>query len=147
MSADNLVALAEKYISLSAAIEDVRQRMKLVLSNGVDHHPPEPEPRPPTSRPVGRPKSSSAPKASLKAKPAQRGISKPDRARAARAAEDLLLATLKSSGPTARANLARALQSPEPTVAARLSRLASRGLVSRDETGWMAVEAAEASAS
>jgi hypothetical protein len=41
--AENLVALAEEFVRLSTAIEDVRCRMKAALMNGVDPKPVRPQ--------------------------------------------------------------------------------------------------------
>jgi hypothetical protein len=123
MAQADLVALAEKFVRLSAEIEDVRRAMAAALGNGADSHPPPPFERP--ARPGARP----GPKP---------GAAHPAKARAAKA-EAQIVALLQEKPGCRTAQVAEATASKSSATIDRLRRLRDRGLVSGGGAeGWTA---------
>jgi hypothetical protein len=127
--AENLVQLAERFLHLSTEIEDVRRAMLACLANsaGPVENPPQPVRRSDGKQP-------SAPKASKPTHPARSDVM----AKSA-AADDAVLALLRSTPGLRTAKIARATEAKTNTLGQRLQRLSSRGQVQRDDSGgWAA---------
>jgi hypothetical protein len=107
--------LAERFVSLSSELEEVRNRMRKALANGSAGEPARARPTAARSKRPGNQK-----------------------AKAAKTADNAILTLLKeqSLGPAA---IARATDAKPGTVSDRLRRLANQGLVERGDDGWRAI--------
>jgi hypothetical protein len=107
----DLCALAQRYVSLTTELEDVRQQMKTALLNGGGSETA----RPPTSPRQGRNE--------------RRELLETSAAR-----DEAVMALLKD-GPMSQAALVRAIGVAQSTTQQRLQRLLAKGLLARSDDG------------
>jgi hypothetical protein len=113
---ETLVDLAQEFVRLSGALEDVRRRMKAALANGAD----------PTPNPTRRRGS------------ALGGKRDETMAKAAEA-EEAIIALLRE-GPKRRSEIITVMDAAPSTTQMRLKRLLEKGAIGRNDDGlWFAL--------
>jgi hypothetical protein len=113
-----LVELAQRYVSLSAELEETRNAMRAALMNGSDRNPT---------------KAGSA-------GPPNKGMDREAVLTQSKAADERVLALLREN-PMRPSEFARATRAKVSTTRERLRRLRKRGVVEPAEDGWRLSEA------
>jgi hypothetical protein len=108
-----LVELAQKFVALSAELEETRKAMRAALMNGSDGNPT-------TAGSTG---------------PQKRGMDREAVLAQSRAAEERVLALLREN-PMRPSQIAKATQGKLSTTRERLQRLRKRGVVEPAADGW-----------
>jgi hypothetical protein len=137
----DLVELAQRYVSLTAQLESVRNQMRKALANGADLLPARPTKPPVSGGRTTKPHKSKS-RAAVRAK---RPESRPkpssrDEVMARAVLADEAVMTLVRSRPGVRTGeIARSTQAKSTTTVERLRRLKDKGLITggRNE-GWTA---------
>jgi hypothetical protein len=125
MSGD-LRTLAEKYVTLTEEIDDVRRDMLACLTNGAGANPVRPTP-PVRSPPGGKSNRSRA----------QAQAHHPNAVKS-QEIDEKVLTLLRSKGPMKTVEIAAAISSKMSTCSERLRRLRSRQLViPAEDRGWV----------
>jgi len=120
---ETLVALAERFVTLTSELNATREAMRRLLMNGAD-----PDPDPPVNpmsakRPGG--KRSHSPPSNRKAARARQG-------------EQAILDLLKMTPGMRTSELAKQTEAQMSTVSERLRRMKRRGQVASEGEGWRA---------
>jgi hypothetical protein len=125
----DLVALAKRYVDLTAEIESVRVQMRAALFKGARHvsadaERADPRPTPAGVRPAGKRKPKPPSRETVMA--------------ASAAADDAVIRTLKRPPRMQLGEIVRAVAGKPTTVQQHLKRLQAKGLVERSGNGWAA---------